>query len=503
MHGTIKAPLEAHSAIVRRRLAWAGGISLALIAAALVVTGRAKPADVGRVYAGDVIVILIGLDLLTRFFSELGALDAAALAVARMTRGDPRKIVWGIGMLMFFVSALLNNLAAIFTAAPIFLLILQQLGAGPRASALVLALVLVNTNLGGAATPIGDFPAIILMASGVIDFNSYLVLAFPLCLCSSLVITWITSALIPHFWQQPSADVQAFGRFAIESLAQRMQFARPDWLRVSLLAFVFTGMIVTWAVASPAYWPFHYTAIVGAVAACMIVGRKMTADVLATYDLRTTVFMAITLAGAAIAAATGVLDLLAGVLSNTIDNPILLLFAVMFATMVAAAVFQAGPAAAAMLPLVAVLASGPLKQYGDWVYVAFAGSICAGSSTFVFSATSGPALMGEAQKAGIRWGVSEYLPYGIAAASVQFLLVVLWTSYAIVPGLNLWYALIGSVFAVGGAAGIAIGAVMRTKGNAAGDVRKRNLHDVGTGIIKLSIVAEVIGIITKVATWKW
>ena len=505
MHGPVKPSPATRYSGSKKHAAWVGGLALALISTALVVTGKARPEDIGKVYAVDVLVILLCLDLLTRFFTELGALDAAALAVARATRGEPKRIVWGIGMLMFFISAVLNNLAAVFAAAPIFLLILKQLGAGPKASALVLAVVLVDTNLGGASTPIGDFPAIILMASGVISFNSYLTLAFPLCLCSAVIITGIAAALVPALWAQSSAEVEAFGRFAIEALGQRMQFAHPDWKRIALLSATFLAMIFAWALVNPISWPFHYTAIAGAVVACVVVGRRSAGDAFATYDLRTTIFMTITLAGAAaIATATGILDVLAHFLKDSISNPVELLFVVMFATMTAAAIFQAGPAAAAMLPIITVLAEGPLKQYGDWVYVAFGGSICAGSSMFVWSATSGPALMGEAQKVGIEWGIAKYLPYGLAAASLQFVLVALWVAYAVVPGLDLWYTGIGLLLMIGGGVGLVVGRILTSKGSTESDDRRqRELHSFGMGVVKLSIAVEVIGILTKFATWKW
>jgi Na+/H+ antiporter NhaD/arsenite permease-like protein len=395
-------------------------------------------------------------------------------------------------------------LAAVFAAAPIFLLIIRQLGAGPRATALILAVVLINTNLGGMATPIGDFPAIILMASGVISFKSYLFLAFPLALFTALVVTAIAAIVIPSMWAESDDDIRAIGRFAVEGLSQRMQFARPDWWIIGLLSLDFLAMIFTWAIANPAAWPFHYTAIAGTVIACIIVGGKSTSDVLATYDLKTTIFMAITLAIAAIASATGVLHALAGFLSAHIANPVLLLFVVMFCTTVAAAIFQAGPAAAAMLPIVAVLAEGGLKAYGDWVYVAFAGAICAGSSMFVWSATSGPALVGEAEKADIAWGIMKYLPYGLAAALLQFLIVALWVAYAVVPGLEFWYAATGFVFMIGGGVGLVVGPILtrhgRRNGRTEGD---RDLHALGISIVRLSIVVELLGIMTKVVTWMW
>lgn len=42
------------------------------------------------------------------------------------------------------------------------------------------AAILALSNTGGAASPVGDFPAIIIMTSGITDFIHYLTHAFPL-----------------------------------------------------------------------------------------------------------------------------------------------------------------------------------------------------------------------------------------------------------------------------------------------------------------------------------
>ena len=105
----------------------------------------------------------------------------------------------------------------------------------------------------------------------------------------------------------------------------------------------------------------------------------------------------------------------------------MLVMAIMFITSIIAGIFSAGPAAAAMMPIIVELCNGPLNAQSDWIAVAYAASICAGSSLFMWSATAGFILSGKVNKAGIvdggeqkiTWGIREYLKYGIVNYVVQ------------------------------------------------------------------------------------
>ena len=73
-------------------------------------------------------------------------------------------------------------IGALLISVMIATLIIQALGATRGFVALCFSMVIVACNLGDAATPIGDFPAILLMGTGSISFVRYLILAFPMCI---------------------------------------------------------------------------------------------------------------------------------------------------------------------------------------------------------------------------------------------------------------------------------------------------------------------------------
>ena len=94
--------------------------------------------------------------------------------------------------------------------------------------------------------------------------------------------------------------------------------------------------------------------------------------------------------------------------------------AIMVITSVVAGVFSAGPAAAAMMPIIIQVCNGPLSSYSDWIAVAYAAAICAGSSLFMWSATAGFIFQEKSTKLIFRkrmtaifsWGVGQYMKFG-------------------------------------------------------------------------------------------
>lgn len=174
----------------------------------------------------------------------------------------------------------------------------------------------------------------------------------------------------------------------------------PDLVRAGLLSAVFVAMVLAWALISPDAWPFFMTAVIGVAAAAVLTGPKRTAEVIGQYDLKTLIVMVVILSVAAVVSVLGVVGVIANALVAAIPNSTLLLVALMTFVTIAAGLFSAGPATAAVLPIFITLSEGPLASFGDLTGVAFAASICAGSGMFMHSATAGPTLRGEVVKAG-------------------------------------------------------------------------------------------------------
>ncbi len=217
---------------------------------AVAVAATAGGQSIGRIYNGvpwDVLVILLGLGIFSSLFARSRLFSYLAVWCSRVSRGKYVFILVMFACVMFFLSCALNNLTALLLVLPVLLSILNSLGVSQRFAAICFALLIVACNLGGAATPIGDFPAILLMGTGSISFVGYLILAFPLCTLLFALLTTL-AALVYH--KQERQNPSAFERaLALTAMAKLYRHITIDKSILYPAVAVFVLMFTLWITA--------------------------------------------------------------------------------------------------------------------------------------------------------------------------------------------------------------------------------------------------------------
>jgi len=137
----------------------------------------------------NVIFLILGMMIFMAMFSETGVFNWMAYRAFRLARGN----AWLLGMVLVLltgvVSAFLNDVTAILLLVPLSIEIAQAVGIHPFAY--VIPEVLAS-NIGGAATLIGDPPSTIVGSHVGLSFVEYMVNMAPiaiLCLFPLLVLT--------------------------------------------------------------------------------------------------------------------------------------------------------------------------------------------------------------------------------------------------------------------------------------------------------------------------
>jgi len=391
----------------------------------LVFTNTVDFDTVLRNYPVGVLCILFCLDIFSLLLIKTRSPERAGLYFARRTKGSKISVVVLCGMGMFIISALINNLAALFVLFPIMSTLFIALRLTDKQKVVCLSLVVSMCNLGGAATPIGDLPAILLMDTQAISFSTYITHALPFFFFTALIIVSLYYSRYRKDFHDANIAHNQQAKLGILAMMQDYKYIRVDLKTTALLIVVFIGMIISWALLDPATWRFHYTAIVGLVASLIVSPSKLIASVMSKYDLRPILITALVLLIGALVSSSPLLDNLSRYLVREIANPSYLLFAMSLLVLFASGLFQAGPAAAIVLPMVIELESNQLSIFGPWVYIVYAASICAGSSMFLWSATAGIALQGQANKSGLTFNWKKYLFFGMSNAMLQYIISVL------------------------------------------------------------------------------
>lgn len=372
-------------------------------------------------YSYDVLVILIVMELFTNLIAGTGVMQLLAIKIARFSRGKRRLCLMMFGGMMFLISSCLNNITAVMMILPVVFVLLKTIEVDRRYVRVFFAVILALSNTGGAASPIGDFPAIVIMTSGITDFVSYLTHAFPLFALTSaaLVLIWGMSV-------RKERDDGAVRGLAISNLMSQYKNMEIRFDVLKWLAAVFAGMFLAWSVVPQEILLPEVIAVLGYAAAMVVCSLKQV-KVEQVMDLKSALTIASFLFLAQVISQTGLLHMAADFLQSNIQDPKLLVMAIMVITSLVAGVCSAAPAAAAMMPVVVEICNGPLGAQSDWIAVAYAAAICAGSSLFMWSATAGFILSGKVNAAGIEdesgqnasWGVGPYMKYGLVNYAVQ------------------------------------------------------------------------------------
>lgn len=372
-------------------------------------------------YSYNVLVILMIMELFTNLIAETGIMQNIAIKIAEVSKGRKAACLVLFGTMMFLISSCLNNITAVMMILPIVFVLLKSLAVDKRYVSLFFATILALSNTGGAASPVGDFPAIVIMTSGITSFSGYLLHAFPL-----FAITSVVLLIVWRFRVEKECDDGSLRKLSVMNLKSQYKnnTVRKDVLK--WLVVIFGGMFLSWSFVPQEMVPPEVIAILGYMAAmsvCLI--KKIS--IKQVMDLKSLLTIASFLFFAEVVSQTGILSVMATYLQMHIENPKILVMAIMVIASIIAGVFSAGPAAAAMMPIIVQICNGPLSAQADWIAVAYAAAICAGSSMFMHSATAGFILSEKVDHAElkdekgekIKWGMGEYLKYGIVNYIVQ------------------------------------------------------------------------------------
>lgn len=379
-------------------------------------------------YQYNVLIILIVMELFTNLISSTGIMEMLSIKLAILSKGNKKLILVLFGLLMFFISAFLNNITAVMMILPIIFVLLKTIGINKKYLNLFFATILALSNTGGASSPIGDFPAIVIMNSGITSFLGYLIRAFPLFL--------ITSILLIVWWSFKIKDEkkeESQKKLSIDLLKSRYKnlIVRKDVLTGLLIVFLF--MFLSWSFVSQEIIPSEIIAVLGYVVA-MLYCKIKKVNIIQEIDFKPVLTISSFLFLAGIVSQTGILNEIALYLQNNITNPKYLLIVIMIITSLVSGLFGAGPAASAMMPVIINLCSTTFMPQSDWVAIAYAASICSGSSLFMWSATAGFILSKEINSANLidndnskhmTWNIIDYFKYGIQNYIIQLVIAII------------------------------------------------------------------------------
>jgi Na+/H+ antiporter NhaD/arsenite permease-like protein len=132
----------------------------------------------------NVIFLLLGMMIIVGILQQSGVFEFLAIWAAKRAKGRPFVILVMLVVITAVLSAALDNVTTVLLIAPVTLLICDRLAASPIP---FLIAEVMASNIGGAATLIGDPPNIIIASRGGLSFNDFLVNLAPIVLLLMVV----------------------------------------------------------------------------------------------------------------------------------------------------------------------------------------------------------------------------------------------------------------------------------------------------------------------------
>jgi len=140
---------------------------------------------------GNTILLLTAMMMVVARLRPTGAFEYIAIMVSKFSRGDSRLLLIYLSLVVSLISMFLDNVTTVIIFAPITVLIARILEINPLPFLMSEAML---SNIGGAATLVGDPPNLMIGTAGGIDFSRFLIHMGP-----TIFLVWVCAVLLILF----------------------------------------------------------------------------------------------------------------------------------------------------------------------------------------------------------------------------------------------------------------------------------------------------------------
>lgn len=370
----------------------------------------------------DVIFLLLGMMIIVSVLRQTGVFEYVAIWAAKRAKGSPLRIMILLVLVTAAASALLDNVTTVLLIAPVTLLVCDRLdiNAAPFLMAEVFA-----SNIGGAATLVGDPPNIIIASRAGLSFNSFLLHLAPIV----VVVIAAFIAMLPRLFP---------GSFAVEAdrVADVMALEEREAIRDRGLLIKCGLVLIAVFAAFIGHSALHLepsvVALLGAGVLIVISGMERS-DYLSGVEWETLLFFAglFVMVGALVD--TGVIASLAHAATQlTGGNALLTTMGILGVSAPVSGIIDNIPYVATMTPVVAELSAAlPDDLHPDALWWALALGADFGGNLTAVGASANVVMLGIARRAGNPISFWEFTRKGILVTSVSVALsaLYLWLRY--------------------------------------------------------------------------
>ncbi|MGH3434220.1 MAG: SLC13 family permease [Thermocrispum sp.] len=367
----------------------------------------------------DVILLLLGMMIIVGVLRKTGVFEFSAIWAVKRANGSPKRVMVLLVLITAVASAFLDNVTTVLLIAPVTLLICDRLAINPVP---FLIAEILASNIGGAATLIGDPPNIIIASRSGLSFNDFLVHMAPIVAIELVVFTLILPLLFRgSFTADPDRVAQVMELNEREAIQDRRLLIKC----AVVLVAVFVSFIAHFTEPS-------IVALLGAGLLVAIAGLPPR-DYLAGVEWETLLFFAGLFIMVGALGKTGTIDQLATWAAEaTAGDALLAVMLILFVSALLSGIIDNIPYVTTMSPIVAQLVEQiPNQAQGQALWWSLAIGADFGGNLTAVGASANVVVIGIAKRAGHPISFWEFTKKGAVVTVITIAIAApyLWLRY--------------------------------------------------------------------------
>jgi anion transporter len=361
----------------------------------------------------NVIFLLLGMMIIVGIIHKTGLFEFLAVTSIKKSKGNPKIALAYLMVLTALASAILDNVTTILLAVPMTLIVTRHLKVSPIP--FILAEVFVS-NIGGAATLVGDPPNIIIASKAGLSFNDFLIHMAPMVVVVLIVIIPLIIYLFRVELVNTPKDRDAVMQLDERSFLKDRVLLKKSVSVLGLVMIAFVGH--TFLHLEPSI-----VALLGAGILVTISGLKPS-DYVQDVEWSTLVFFAGLFIMVGGLVNVGALEHFSNFLSDLFNGDTkLAAVSILGVSAVLSGVVDNIPYVASMSPVVSDLSVGLIgrQEHVLWWSLAFGADF--GGNATIIGASANLVAIGLAEKAGVHISFWKFAKYGIIVTAVSVAMI--------------------------------------------------------------------------------
>ena len=383
------------------------------------------------------IFLLLGMMIIVNTARGSGLFEYIAIRTAKLAKGSPIRVLVLFALVTAFVSAFLDNVTTVLLLTPMLLYVARVMELNPVP---FLVTEIFASNIGGAATLIGDPPNIMIASSAGLTFNEFLIHLGPIMVVDMAILLLMMYAIYGRSMKVSPDERQEMVR-TLDGLDERAAIVDRSLFNksIAVIAFVVLLFFVHDRVGEILHVVLPFVdpamglepaevALIGA-AILLFWSRQSPEEIFEKIEWPALFFFGGLFVVVGALVETGIISSIAQIMVESVGSTGEAMFIVTWFAAIASAIVDNIPLTAAMIPLIHDLGA-TMDVYPLWWSLAL--GACLGGNGTAIGASANVVVIGIAEREGIGITFIDFLKVGMLVLFVTVAVGfgILWLKFA-------------------------------------------------------------------------